>query len=72
MPYIEGDDEARAAVQAEIRAGLATAQSAYQVTQVESAQFITEHGAQVLGGHSPVNAPGRMGDPDPTSDASDG
>lgn len=71
MPYIQGDDEARQAVQAEIRAGLATAQSAYQVTQVEAGRFMAENGAAVIPGHAPVNAAGRQGDPDPSADAAD-
>jgi hypothetical protein len=56
---------------AAVREGLSQAVSAYQVMQVEAHAFITEHGAQVLGGHSPVNQPGRQGDPDLERDASD-
>jgi hypothetical protein len=51
--------------------GLATAQSAYQTMQVEAERFMAANGAQVLGGHSPVNAPGRQGDPDLERDAAD-
>jgi hypothetical protein len=66
-PWSAPDDQARA----DIAAGLSQAMSAMATNQAESAAFITEHGAKVLPGHSPVNAPGRQGDPDPTLDASD-
>ena len=56
---------------ADIAAGITQAYAAVAQTKREAAVFITEHGAQVLGGHSPVNKPGRQGDPDPSLDASD-
>jgi hypothetical protein len=73
MPYIEGMDDAPGGLnesKAAIAAGLATAQSAYQVTQVVAATFIRENGHAVSSGHPPVNAPGRQGDP--TAGVSDG
>jgi hypothetical protein len=43
-----------------------------QLAQRESAAFMAAYGGTVLGGHSPVNAPGRQGDPDtPMPDAAD-
>jgi len=54
-----------------IRQGLDQAVSAYAATQLEAAAFMNAYGGQVVGGHSPVNAPGRQGDPDIERDASD-
>jgi hypothetical protein len=57
---------------ADIAAGVATAAAAVQVAQQESAAFMAAYGSDVVGGHSPVNAPGRQGDPDtPMPDAAD-
>jgi hypothetical protein len=57
---------------AAVSSGLATAQTAVSVTQLETERFLTEYGGDVVGGHAPVNAPGRQGDPDLERDASDG
>lgn len=56
---------------AAIREGLAQAVSAVAVTQLETEAFLVEHGAAVIPGHSPVNQPGRQGDPDLERDAAD-
>jgi hypothetical protein len=55
-----------------VRDGLAQAISAVHVDQLESANFLVEHGAEVLPGHAPVRRPGQQGDPDlDGADASD-
>jgi hypothetical protein len=45
--------------------------AAVATSQREAAAFIAAHGADVLPGHPPVNAPGRQGDPDSALDPSD-
>jgi hypothetical protein len=57
--------------EAAVREGVAQAYAATAQTQREAAAFIVEHGSQVLGGHTPVNKPGRQGDPDPQLDPAD-
>lgn len=41
----------------QVAAGLAATTAANHQSQVESARFIMESGADVLGGHAPVNSP---------------
>ena len=56
---------------AAVREGLATAISAVHSTQLEAHGFYVANGGDVISGHPDVGQPGRMGDPDTTSDASD-
>jgi hypothetical protein len=58
--------------QAAIREGVSQAYVAVAASQAEAAAFLVAYGADVVGGHAPVGEPGRMGDPDPALDASDG
>jgi len=74
MGYIEGMADAPGGLNetaAAVAAGLAQAQSAVSVVQLETAHFLTAYGGDVVAGHTNVNAPGRQGDPDTSSDASD-
>lgn len=56
---------------AAVREGVAQAAAATSVSQQEAAAFIVEYGGSVVAGHGTVGQPGREGDPDTTSDASD-
>ena len=57
---------------AAVAAGLNEAMAAVQLSQAEAKTFFTSYGDAVSAGHSDVNAPGRMGDPDSGgADASD-
>jgi hypothetical protein len=45
--------------------------AANAVNQREAAAFLVAYAGDVLGGHADVGRPGRQGDPDTASDASD-
>jgi hypothetical protein len=64
-PDVLGEDMAA------IREGVATAAAANAVNQREAEQFLNLYGADVVDGHPDVGQPGRAGDPDIQSDASD-
>ena len=57
---------------AQVAAGVAQAYDAIAVAQQEARVFFVENGVDVVAGHSDVGRPGRAGDPDVQSDASDG
>jgi hypothetical protein len=62
----------RAESAAAVASGLNEAMQAVSLSQTEAKTFWTSYGDQVVAGHSDVNAPGRMGDPDTGgADASD-
>jgi hypothetical protein len=61
----------RAESEAAVRQGIAEAMSAFTVTQGEADRFMRENGADSVA-HEAVGRPGRQGDPDVSSDASDG
>jgi hypothetical protein len=69
--YFEGTVNPLEVDQAAIAAGVAQAYAATAMTQQEAHDFFVDRGASVIGGHSNVGQPGRMGDPDPALDASD-
>ena len=54
MAYVEGQDLPLLATEAQARDALAGAMAAAAAQQRDTARFIVEHGAQVLGGHSDV------------------
>ena len=56
---------------ADIAAGIEAAYRATAERQAQAAQFLREHGHQVIPGHPDVGRPGAMGDPDPQLDGSD-
>jgi hypothetical protein len=62
----------RAESEAQVASGIAEAMQAVALAQGEARSFFESYGPAVSAGHSDVNAPGRMGDPDSGgADASD-
>ena len=56
MGYIEGADAAVRETERKAAVALAAAQSLADARQAEAGAFITDHGHQVVGGHSPLVA----------------